>query len=371
MRIYRASNNLKLFACFIWCPIAWFTVWCLFKGAPGKWLIVVFVFVPMTLGLINLFLHKIIVDRKSVVRKNLFRSYALTFDQIKGYIDAGSSLTLTPVDLTQKRIKLTATLEQYDKLEKWVKVKFPNLDNAGHFLKRGKSISYNPLILLLLSEMSPFFFATLFLLHLPQHYFHNFLVFLICLVPWIIGSFPYLRKNRDKKRTSNFTGTLSYLIHAIVFSAGLLLINIYLSLKTFSYSNAWLPTLIISSVLFAWMIKKDDPPNNFKGFGFINSMVLLLLIGGYGLGCSVYLNTILDTSSPTYYNAIVFNKEKYYSFKSGTTYFMKISPWGPQKSTNKERVSLALYHSTNINDPIVVSYHKGALGIPWYRIEGD
>jgi hypothetical protein len=82
------------------------------------------------------------------------------------------------------------------------------------------------------------------------------------------------------------------------------------------------------------------------------------------LGLGLWMNGALDHSPPDSHQQVVTRKFVSHG-RHGTSYWVEITSWRPQRSTEKLSVPYRQYVQLQVNDPIIVDLHRGALGIPW------
>jgi hypothetical protein len=77
----------------------------------------------------------------------------------------------------------------------------------------------------------------------------------------------------------------------------------------------------------------------------------------------VLVNGPLDSSPVEQHRQVV--TRKYISRGRGTSYYIEFSSWRPDRTTERASVSPKRYAEFQVNDPVIIDVHKGALGIPW------
>lgn len=82
------------------------------------------------------------------------------------------------------------------------------------------------------------------------------------------------------------------------------------------------------------------------------------------LGLGLWVNGALDHSAPESHRQVV--TQKFVSHgRHGASYWVEFTSWRPQRATEKLSVPYRQYLQLQVNDPIVIDLHKGALGISW------
>ncbi|WP_293306135.1 hypothetical protein [Pedobacter sp. UBA5917] len=95
----------------------------------------------------------------------------------------------------------------------------------------------------------------------------------------------------------------------------------------------------------------------------IFNVFLYSYAGTYGANC------VFDTSEPTVYHAEVVNKRISKSSKGGTSYYLKVTPWGHHYDQEEISVAKSQYDENQIGQTINIDLKKGLFNIPWYYIE--
>ena len=98
-------------------------------------------------------------------------------------------------------------------------------------------------------------------------------------------------------------------------------------------------------------------------------LVIIFNISLYSYGATAAINCAFDYSKPKVYESEVIDKTKSRRSKGGTTYYIKINPWGHHLDAENIRVPYSQYKEIEIGETIKVDYKKGYLGIPWYYVE--
>jgi hypothetical protein len=92
----------------------------------------------------------------------------------------------------------------------------------------------------------------------------------------------------------------------------------------------------------------------------------LLICAFYAYGAVVSLNGIMDDSVPAVEQALIVEKRT--SKGSITSYYLKLSPWGPREEEREVPVTRRIYEDKGAGDSVEVVVHAGAFGIPWFYI---
>jgi hypothetical protein len=74
----------------------------------------------------------------------------------------------------------------------------------------------------------------------------------------------------------------------------------------------------------------------------------------------------MDDSVPAVEQALIVEKRT--SKGSITSYYLKLSPWGPREEEREVPVTRRIYEDKGAGDSVEVVVHAGAFGIPWFYI---
>jgi hypothetical protein len=119
----------------------------------------------------------------------------------------------------------------------------------------------------------------------------------------------------------------------------------------------------LSLFLLSYLAKREKSGDDVRSFF---PMTTWLAFGPACVAAVVLVNGALDSSAVEPHTAIV--TRKIVSRGKGVSYYLEISSWRPNRSSERVHVSYGVYLQLRINDPVILEVHPGALGIPW--IEG-
>ncbi len=144
---------------------------------------------------------------------------------------------------------------------------------------------------------------------------------------------------------------------------------IFLAAKTLhwqvlEWSHVWVPCAVFLLALFSLslFLGKEIRMNT------LTAIYTFLFCAVYGYGAAIDLNGIMDTSSPTTYQAIVLSKDdsRRPGIYGNTHYDVKLSAWGPRNSPDNVEVTHAVYDDYSIGASVTVYVRKGGFGIPYF-----
>jgi hypothetical protein len=82
------------------------------------------------------------------------------------------------------------------------------------------------------------------------------------------------------------------------------------------------------------------------------------------LALAFWINGALDHSAPELHRQVVTRKTVSHG-RHGTGYYIEFTSWRPQRTTERIGVPYQQYLEMQVDDPIIVDLHRGALAIPW------
>jgi hypothetical protein len=126
----------------------------------------------------------------------------------------------------------------------------------------------------------------------------------------------------------------------------------------------WIVLILFFSILFLVSHMRKEAWRGGDVSPFF-PMVYWLAWAPVVLALALSLNGKLDHAVPEIHRQRVTRKYITYSSRSGSTYFVELTSWRPNRTTERVSVSSGLYTQFQVDDPIRVEVHRGALAIPW------
>lgn len=90
-----------------------------------------------------------------------------------------------------------------------------------------------------------------------------------------------------------------------------------------------------------------------------------LAFGPVILAGILLLNGMLDHSQVEQHHQLVVDKRISRGRLSSTTYYLDVTSWRANQSTEELEVSGLIYGQFRVEDPVTIELHKGALALPW------
>jgi hypothetical protein len=166
----------------------------------------------------------------------------------------------------------------------------------------------------------------------------------------------------DEKRNSAYPS----LAIAVIGPAASLLLRVLLDFDILDYTPLWPQAAAVAFVaVIALLIGSRD-------FIFRNdSLVSLLptiLIGAalYGFAGTLSYNCAFDEGTATRYEAKVLDKRM--SGGKTTTYYLKVTPWGPHPTSEDVTITQDYYERVEAGDSVEIYAMPGRLGVPWFMV---
>ncbi len=332
----------------------------------------------MVIGLIDTVKSKWIIAGGTITAIRVFKTRRYELEDIKGFKQDQNYLHIVPKDKASKSIKVSRYIGQYGRLINWCEGNLTNLDREEiindekeilenedygrtseereYRLTRAKKLTKTLNIISWIVAVSMWIY--------PR--FYHIQVILCALLP-VIGIIVFKTSKGmiklDEKPNSAHPNILSTLIAP----SGALAIRALMDISIFDFSNFWKPAIAIFVVLVFMVIWDSYVKYDFKKVVSYFSIIGILIFSGmYSYGFVISTNTAFDESQPSVYKAKIIDKRK----NSGktTTYYLKLSEWGPQTEIKEVSVSRDIYDSKEIGDSAMVYFNHGLYEIPYYFV---
>ena len=332
----------------------------------------------MILGLIDTRKTKFIIEDDKIINIGIFKTKVLEFQNIKGFKVDQNYLYYLPVNENDKKIKISTYVGKFGELRAWSEQKFKNLD-LEEFVNEEKEILENDEYgrtqeereykLARAKKTTKTLNTISWIVALSTWFYPHFyqVQILLCGILPIIGLIVYKTSNGlirlDEKPNSAHPNILSTLF----IPSCALMIRALMDFTIFDYSNLWKPAIVIFFVFGLLVLKGSKVEYNFKkGVTYLAILGMLMFGGMYAYGLLITTNVAFDESQPTVYKAKVLDKHT--SSGKTTTYYLKLSEWGPQKEIDDVSVAKDIYKSKEIGDTAIVYFNNGLYKIPYYIV---
>ncbi|WP_163714364.1 hypothetical protein [Mangrovibacterium lignilyticum] len=138
-------------------------------------------------------------------------------------------------------------------------------------------------------------------------------------------------------------------------------------LDVLDYSPIW-PTSVLITLAFLFVLLMKQQEITFKkklDYLTVSGLVLF----AYSFGTVIHINCYYDHSAAEQYTAKVLDKR--ISSGKSTSYYLKLSTWGPQNEVDDVSVSKALYNRTEVGTEVNIYFRNGILEIPWFIVRNE
>jgi hypothetical protein len=332
----------------------------------------------MVLGLIDTRKSKLVIENERIIYIGVFRTKELDFKNIKGFKVDQNYLYYFSRNENDKKIKVSTYVSKFGELRAWSEQKFKNLDLA-EFVNEEKEILENDEYgstheereykLARAKKTTKIINTISWIVAISTWVYPHFykIQILLCGILPIIGLIIYKTSNGlirlDEKPNSVHPNLLS----ALLLPSCALMIRALMDFTIFDFSNLWIPVIVIILVFGLSVLKGLKVEYNLKkGVTYLAILGMLMYGGMYAYGLLITTNVAFDESQPTVYKAKVLDKHT--SSGKTTTYYLKLSEWGPQKEIDDVSVAKNIYKSKEIGDTAVVYFNNGLYKIPYYMV---
>lgn len=387
-QLYRTSKGWRIFFFIFMPPLICLMTWLMiysFVGNDIKGLSVRIVFFLMGLGfdifliyaIVSIAKYRVEVFSDKIVEIGVFKKKEIMLKNIDGFrilpMQYINQVQFIYKD-TKKKKNITLMMNDSNVFLQWLNSSIRNLD-AEDYEKEVKTILSNEELGMTEEQRAYSFerakkFASflnilsiatmLWVLFRPQPY--EIAIWTMILFPILAISssklFPGLIKFDESKKGAYPSVAAAFLMPGIALS-----LRALLDWDILSWQNFWVPFAIISICLLFLLLWFFKELRNKYGY----AILLLCFCAVYGYGATISLNGINDKSTTISYSAEIINKR--ISTGKNTSYYLKLSPWGPRTSSKDVSVSKGFYNSVQIKDSTKVHVKKGTLNIPWFFLE--
>ena len=333
--------------------------------------------VLFVLGLLDAVKGRFVIDTDRVWASGVFRKRELMLEQIEGYRTDDKYIYILPFDKQLKRIKISQYFGGKAEILAWLSAHYPDLDEQKAALEKaeilsnfelGYSVEQRKKKLTTARKRSNVLnwaggLVAVWAFFFPTPYEAVIVATLVLPVLCILASkwsegLIRLQEEKGTAYPSVFFG--------VFFPAMALSIRAMSDFNLFQYSNVWKAALLVTAGLLTLLLvrSKEFRFQSAKDYGIVFFFAVLLF--AYGFGAVVTVNCTWDTSTPSVYGARVMGK--HVSSGKTTTYYVTLTPWGPQREKEDVSVAEEMYDQLQSGEEVQVYFRKGLLSIPWFFI---
>lgn len=328
-------------------------------------------------GLINIKKRRFIIDNEKLISISVFKTKELYYDEIKGYKVNERWILIIPKDNKKKKIKVDRSMSGTQEALSWISEKFDDLDmvskiNEEEEILNNESIGWTreireeklrnarktTKVLNILGIIS--FVWTVFF---PVPYNYAILSTLTIPISTILATKFFSGLIRLDERKDSAYPTV---IYALTLPSLGLLIRCLLDFEIFDYSNVWIISVAIMMTLLSVILIKQKEFSLKNKKSLLSIIPIAMILWAYGFGATIFINCYLDTSRPEHFTAKIIDK----SISNGkiTTYYLKLTNWGPQKEVDEVSVDQAMYDRVEVDSNVDIYFMNGKLEIPWFIV---
>jgi hypothetical protein len=345
----------------------------------GSWVLIIpFILLLFALLIIAVQIkRKIIISADSIIKIGVFGQKELVTANVKGCRISEKVICIEPVSLSYQKITINnfSDLGNSDDLVKWLKENFKDLDAEELIVEQNKILQDTDLgfteqereeklakakqIAIGYNIIGVIVGVTAFFLN------NSKIIVIVALLYPLLGivimkfSDGLIKFVSNRKRSVYpFIVIGFYLPVLLVFVASIMPYDI------FKYEHIWPITIIITLTVFtlSYTTGINRTAGSIKG----QVIFMVILAALYGYGSTIQLNCLFDPSKPQQFQATVLGH--HITTGKSNTYFLTLSPWGPEKETKEVSVGKWLYNEVAIGGTVKVNFKNGLLNIPWFTV---
>jgi hypothetical protein len=385
---YRIAQRWRIIIYLILPPLGMFLLWlALFMPFFLENKGVALLLTPLALGLAALIGYVLLdtlrgrlqVYADRLVQIGPFRRKELLFTNLKGFRATEQYTSIYAIEGTPRRLKISLYLDNYQEFLQWLYQHAPDLDlleaaeEKSTILENtdfGRTPQERERRLKEVSKVCTIlngagFLTGLWLLVFPVYYDVAIAVGLLFPLLLILVVYFYRGLITLNDRKSRIYPSLTLAI--IMPSLGLAL-RALLDISLLAYSPLIPAILGFTLIPLLLILGGVEKTSYTKKADYAILVIFAGLFSAYGWGAAVMVNCLYDTASPaTLYEAEVLEKRS--SGGKRTTYYLKLSAWGPRTEPEDVTVDRELYGETTPGDVMQVWMKPGLLQAPWYVVK--
>lgn len=149
---------------------------------------------------------------------------------------------------------------------------------------------------------------------------------------------------------------------ALYYASGGLALCAFRDWNILQWNNFWYPfSVAFLGLFFLAIMHGGDTWRKIR-----TALLLLAVCAIYAYGATILVNGLLDRSPPVTYQARVAGVRV--STGKSTSYYLRLSPWGPRKTADEIEVSRSVYERHKPGDQIQIIVRNGRFSIPWFEV---
>jgi hypothetical protein len=327
--------------------------------------------------LVTQFRRKVIVSTESVTSISAFGKKDIPISDIKGYSIGKRTITIQPLPPSDKNIIINNYnyLHNNGELVAWLKTNLTDLDASGLQAAQG-DILQNPAYgateydrqenLKKARKIALAYWISSVVIGFGSIFIeNNYASTVLGLGFPLVGILLMVSGKGIIKFVSNGKATSHQAIFlGFPLPPFMMLLKSLDDFSLFNGDNLWFPAVMIALIMTA-LLYVTGINRSMSSFKLqITLMVIISLL--YGFAAARQINAVFDSSQPQVFQAKVIKHRE--SSGRSTTYYLTLSPWGPQTDAEETEVKYGTYNDARVGGMVNVSLKKGLFNAPWFTV---
>lgn len=352
------------------------------KEVPAKavWFLVplaLVMIIVMVLGMIDAHKGRLIIQADRITSVGVLSTRELVFEEIKGYRVTEQYIFIESLVKGRKRIKISKYIGGFQEIQHWLSQRFKDLDvvlaqeeeqvilddeqlgwsreeRETKLAKARKVCKVMNLVSVVVSLWAMFY---------PHPY--GLSIGVVMAMPVLALVVMRLHAGFigiDEKKSSAYPS----LAYTFILPAAALVLRALLDYDIFDHSPAWRPIGVLAVIFLFLLFFKQGKHFFRRRSDYWSAVSVSLFLLGYCYGTVMHVNCYYDDAKPEHYTAEVLTQRK--SSGKTTSYYLDLSPWGPQATEEEASVDRSLFNRVAEGDTVNIYFRPGKLGIAWFEV---
>ena len=328
-------------------------------------------------GLLEARKAKFTITAHNLVYESLLGRKVIPLANLKGYRTDWQYTYFVSTNPADPKIKISYTTEDYANMQQWFADRFPELnqleqaEEAAQVLidpalgpteeDRLTTVAQARQVARLLNTAGVV--VAVWLLH-PQPY--RWAVAASVAVPLLVIAALWQHPGTlrlDERGNSSYPSVLT----ALLLPAFALFGRAAFDFELESYAPFWPRVGAVAAGLAVLLMGSRWRQGHLRHYQSAFVLAVVLYVFFFSVGATVLVNCVFDESSAAVYPARVVGKET--SSSQTTTYYLKLSPWGPRTTSEIVTVGAAYYRQMRVGDSLHIYLRPGRLHVPWLEVK--
>jgi hypothetical protein len=326
-------------------------------------------------GIVDAYKSRLIFGEDAITQVSIWKEKVLPYSQVKGFTHNDKFLYIIPINDSHPKIKVSSYTENFEDLKTELAGRFTDLDHERYIREEMELLQNEALgttaeereIMVQKARKTARLFNILgiadaiWLLVFPAPYE----LCIDCSILLTAAGFYILYKYRGIIRINEIPKSAYPNITYVLFLSSLgLMVRALSDYNLFRYGlliALTVPGGILLTVLL-WYCSGNLKDRSLM----IKSAYYIVILSAFFYGACVQINALQDKSPGRIYFSRILDKR--ISRGKITTYYLSLTPWGPQKKRDDVEVSKNLYRETSTGETVRVHFRKGYLGFRWFYV---